>query len=357
MTVDLTPQTEAELAEGIRAASGPLVVRGGGTRGGLRAGQGVSTAGLGGVRLYEPGALTLVAGAGTPIADLEALLATEGQRLAFEVPDLRRLLQRRGQSTLGGVIAENAAGPRRVVSGAARDFCLGLRFVDGQGTVIRNGGRVMKNVTGYDLVKLLAGSRGQLGVLTEVALKVLPRPETEQTLVLRGLPDGQAVAAMSAALGSPYEVTGAAHLPGAETLLRLEGFEGSVRYRAGQLAALLRPFGAVEMAETSPWAAIRDVLPLAGRAGDLWRISTRPSEAPALVARLGAEAVVYDWGGALVWALMPPGADLRARAGAFCGHARCLRGDASAGPVPLDPALAALTAGLRQKFDPRGLFA
>jgi len=351
---EMRPASEAELCEIIRAASGPLVVRGGGTRGALPAGAVLETGGLNGVTLYEPGALTLVAGAGTPVAELEALLATEGQRLAFEVPDLRGLLGREGTSTLGGVVAENASGPRRVSVGACRDFCLGVRFVDGRGEVIRNGGRVMKNVTGYDLVKLLAGSRGRLGVLTEVALKVLPRPETEATLCLSGLSDAQAVEALSAALGSPYEITGAAHLPGQGTYLRIEGFEGSVRYRLERLRAVLASYGAgAEVA--SPWAAIRDVTALAGRPGDLWRLSLRPSEAPGVVARLGAEAVVYDWGGGLVWALMAPGSDVVGRLGAFSGHATCLRGGVAGPEEP--PTIATLTNGLRLQFDPRGVFA
>ena len=348
----MRPGSEAEVSELIRAASGALVVQGGGTRGAAREGAVLETAGLAGIRLYEPGALTLVAGAGTPVADIEAALAAEGQRLAFEVPDLRGLLGRTGVSTLGGVVAENASGPRRVAVGACRDFCLGIRCVDGRGDILRNGGRVMKNVTGYDLVKLLAGSRGQLAVLTEVALKVLPAPEAEATLCLPGLPDAQAVAALSAALGSPFEVTGAAHLPGQGTYLRIEGFAGSVQYRLGRLQALLAPFGGAEPV-ASPWAAIRDVTPLVAVPGDLWRLHLVPSEAAAVVARIGAEAVVYDWGGGLVWARMAPGADLRARAGAFRGHATCLsRPDTAPEAAPI----AALTAGLRRQFDPRGLF-
>lgn len=338
----------------IRGAAGPLVVRGGGTRGRAVAGAVLETGGISGIRLYEPGALTLVAAAGTPLAEVEAALAAEGQRLAFEVPDLRAVLGRAGLSTLGGVVAENAAGPRRVQVGACRDFCLGVQFVDGRGDLIRNGGRVMKNVTGYDLVKLLAGSRGQLGVLTEVALKVLPRPETEATLCLPGLSDAQAVAAMAAALGSPYDVTGAAHLPGQGTFLRVEGFEGSVRYRAGQLAAVLRSFGAVAEVDRAPWAAIRDVAALVDVPGDLWRLSVRPSDAPGLVARMGAEAVVYDWGGGLIWARLAPGCDLRARLGAFAGHATCLSGG---DPLPEPAPVAALVARLRAAFDPRGIFA
>ncbi len=175
----MRPLGEAELAEMVAGARGPLLVRGGGTRAvGLAAGEVLETGGLSGVELYEPGALTLVVRAGTPLAEVERVLAGERQRLAFEPPDLRRLLGREGVSTIGGVVAANASGPRRVQVGACRDAALGVRFVDGRGAVVKNGGRVMKNVTGYDLVKLMAGSQGVLGVLTEVAFKVqaMPRP-------------------------------------------------------------------------------------------------------------------------------------------------------------------------------------
>ena len=181
----MRPASEAELAELVAGSKGPLVVRGGGTRTlGHAVGEVLETGGLSGVELYEPGALTLVARAGTPLAQVDAVLAAERQRLSFDPPDLRALLGRNGVSTLGGVVAANASGPRRVQSGAARDALLGVRFVDGSGTVIKNGGRVMKNVTGYDLVKLLAGSRGTLGVLTEVSFKVQAMPEAEATLVI-----------------------------------------------------------------------------------------------------------------------------------------------------------------------------
>jgi glycolate oxidase FAD binding subunit len=355
----MRPATESELAEAIREARGRLTIRGGGTRAILpEAGTVLETTGLTGVELYEPGALTLVARAGTPLAQVEATLAAEGQRLPFEVPDFRALLGRAGDSTLGGVVAANASGPRRVQAGACRDSLIGVRFVTGEGTVVKNGGRVMKNVTGYDLVKLMAGSWGQLGVLSEVSFKLLPIPETGATLVLRGLTDAQAVAALSAALGSPYEVSGAAHLPGQGTFLRIEGFANSVAYRAERLRRHLAPHGTVEVEEgTARWSAIRDAAPLAGQAGDVWRVSVKPSDAPALLARIGAEAHFLDWGGGLVWALMAPGTDLRARMGSIAGHATRIRGD---GPVPALPpqtgALAELEAGLRRRFDPRGLF-
>ncbi len=357
----MRPESEAELAEMIRAATGPLRIIGGGTRTiGSAAGEALETGGLAGISVYEPGALTLVAGAGTPLAEVEAALAAEGQRLPFEVPDLRELLRRSGASTLGGVVAANASGPRRVQAGACRDSLIGVRFVDGTGSVIKNGGRVMKNVTGYDLVKLMAGSHGTLGVLSEVSFKLLPVPEAVVTVMLPGLEDGQAVAAMSAALGSPYEISGAAHLPGQGTFLRLEGFAGSVAYRAGKLVQALARFGeAVVDEDAGRWLAIRDVNPFHHVAGDVWRVSVKPSDAPGLVARLGCPAF-YDWGGGLIWALMPEGADLRAKAGRFAGHATLVRAEAVtlaniAAFQPEPGPLAAITAGLRAKFDPRGV--
>lgn len=355
----MRPVDEAELAEVVRGANAPLVLRGGGTRGiGVPApGEVLETGGLSGVRLYEPGALTLVVGAGTPLAEVEGLLAAEGQRLPFDPPDMRGLLGREGVSTIGGVVAVNASGPRRVQAGACRDSLIGVRFVDGTGTVVRNGGRVMKNVTGIDLVKLMAGSHGTLGLITEVAFKVLPAPEAAVTLCVEGLGDARAVEAMAAALGSPYDVTGAAHWPGHGTFVRVEGFETSVRYRAGELARVLGRFGAVAEADGAVWQAVRDVTPFHGRAGDVWRLSVKPSDAPGLVARAGAEAALYDWGGGLVWLLVAPGGDLRARLGMFEGHATRVRGE---GPVPAfhpeSAAVAAISAGLRAKFDPRGVF-
>jgi len=366
----MSPATEAELSEAIAAASGPVQVRGGGTRtiGRPVAGDVLSVAGMTGIELYEPGALTIVAKAGTPVAEVEAALAAENQRLPFEPMDHRGLLGTEGTPTIGGVVASNASGPRRIQAGACRDSLIGVRFVDGQGAVLKNGGRVMKNVTGYDLVKLMAGSWGTLGVLSEVSFKVLPAVAAQATLVLDGLSDLQAVQAMSAALGSPFEVTGAAHMPngasGAETRLRLEGFTDSVAYRTAQLGALMKPYGAVRV-ETdaekvqSDWAAIRDVQPFRGAPGDVWRLSVKPSDAPEIAARIGGE-VLFDWGGGLIWALVPEGTDLRARIGAFAGHATLIRGSddtrARLAVFQPEPApLAILSQGLRSKFDPRGI--
>jgi glycolate oxidase FAD binding subunit len=352
----MRPASEAELSEIIARRNAPVWVAGGGTR--LAAPEGaevLETSGLSGIHLYEPGALTLVAGAGTPLGTIEAALAAENQRLAFEPPDLGALLGRRGTSTVGGVVATNASGPRRVQNGACRDALIGVRLVDGTGTVIKNGGRVMKNVTGYDLVKLMAGSHGRLGVLTEVAFKLLPAPEQVAVLRLEGLDDAGAVRAMARALGSPYEVTGAAHWPGKGTFLRVEGFEVQVTNRLKGLRALL---GGELDNDPNRFAAIRDALPFADQPGDVWRLSVRPSDAPAIVARAAAEAVLYDWGGGLIWLRTAPGIDLRARLGAFDGHATLVRGQPGPGRPrqhPEPPALAALSEGLFRRFDPRGI--
>ncbi|MGR3434900.1 MAG: FAD-binding protein [Shimia sp.] len=345
----MRPRDEADLAEAMRGADGPLRIVGGGTRAlGAPSGRPLSVAGLSGVTLYEPGALTLVAGAGTPLDEVEAVVAAEGQRLAFEPPRMGALLARDGVSTIGGVVADNASGPRRVVAGACRDALIGVRFVDGAGAVVANGGRVMKNVTGYDLVKLMAGSRGTLGVLTEVAFKLLPAVEVVRDVVVPGLDARAAVTAMSAALGTPYEVTGAAWV-GGDVRLRLEGVETSVAYRAGALIAAL---GRGEIDAAPDWTPIRDAAPMVGQ-GDLWRLSVRPSDAPDVLDRLCPERAMLDWGGGLIWVLCTPGTDVRGRMG-VSGHATCLRGTAPA-RHPEAPAVARLADGVRARFDPRGI--
>jgi glycolate oxidase FAD binding subunit len=358
----MTLTNETEVAEAIIAANGPLKITGGGTRpiGKPPAGEILSAAGLSGITLYEPGALTLVTRAGTPLAEIEAALDVEHQRLAFEPMDHRTLLGTTGTPTIGGVVAANVSGPRRISVGACRDFMLGVRFVDGSGQIIKNGGRVMKNVTGYDLVKLLTGSYGTLGVLTEVSLKVLPKPETTATLCIPDQSIAQAVAAMSAALGSPFEITGAAHIPGgsSKTLLRIEGFEQSVAYRTQKLQSLLSRFGEVAvLPDGDHWTDIANVAVFAESAKDIWRISVRPSEAEAIVNSLpnGSETLL-DWGGGLIWAAVLQGTDLRAKLAAFNGHATLIKGTADVPAFQPEPApLAILTAGLRAKFDPRSI--
>ena len=307
----------------------------------------------------------MVAQAGTPVAEIEAALAEENQRLAFEPMDHRALLGTEGTPTIGGVMAANVSGPRRIAVGAARDFALGVRFVDGAGTVIKNGGRVMKNVTGYDLVKLLCGSYGTLGVLTEVSLKVLPAVETTATLIWEGMGIADAVSLFSSALGSPFDVTGAARLPAydsqpARVMLRLEGFADSVTYRT---TALTRHLGgpAPDRVETAPeasaalWRAVRDVTPFADAPGDIWRLSIKPSDLPTCASG-AADDYVIDWGGGLVWARVPEGRDKRAEMAGVDGHATVVRGGAGLTAFHPEPApVAALAAGLRAKFDPRGI--
>lgn len=368
---ELQPATEDELAAMVRDAASRgegLTIRGGGTRA-IMAESGdavLSTAGLTGIGLYEPGALTLVARVGTPLAEIEAALAAEGQMLPFEPWDARALTGRNGTPTIGGVVATNASGPRRIQAGACRDSMIGVRFVDGAGAVVKNGGRVMKNVTGLDLVKLMAGSHGTLGVITEVAFKVLPRPEATASVVFGGLPPDEAARAMTAALGTPFQVSGAAHLPRgpeseAATLLRLEGFAGSVAYRAGELARALRRFGAARIVEgPGEWSAIRDAARFGGREGAVWRVSVRPTEGARVAAALAPAEVMLDWGGGLIWALAPEDFDLRATLAGVPGHATLVR----AGPETLarwgafhpEPApVAAIAAGLRARFDPAGV--
>lgn len=297
------PTSEADLADAIATAQGALRIQGGATRdiGAPVIGTALSTQGLDGIVDYEPGALTLVARAGTPLAQIEAALAAEGQRLPFEPMDHRPVLGTKGTPTIGGVVAANVSGPRRVQVGACRDFLLGARFVDGAGRVLKNGGRVMKNVTGYDLVKLMAGSFGTLGVITEVSFKVLPIPETQVTLAFSGHDPARAVAAMAAALSSPFEVSGAAWVQG-QTLLRLEGMERSVAYRVGALAERLKPYGQAEQIQGTAagaiWQTVRDAHALVG-CETLWRVSLKPSDAPAFLAAVDPDHRLkcqIDWG-------------------------------------------------------------
>jgi glycolate oxidase FAD binding subunit len=332
-----------------------------------------------GITAYEPEELVLTAGAATPLAEIERALDGARQMLAFEPPDWRRLLASEAAApTLGGTIAANLAGPRRIKQGAARDHFLGFRGVSGRGEAFKAGGRVVKNVTGYDLSKLLAGSHGTLAVLTEVTVKVLPRPEVQRSIALRGLSDTAGLRVMTAALGSPHEVSGAAHLPKGEdgseaslTLLRLEGPEPSVKARAAALRQELAGGGAVdeldEAESTELWGAVRDVLPLAApRDRPVWRVSVPPAAGPALAAGVAQAADVdyfFDWGGGLVWLAVKGAEDggaaaIRRQLGQTGGHATLIRASDAlrlAVPVfqPLSPALAALTARVKDGFDPK----
>ncbi|MFL6810826.1 MAG: FAD-binding protein [Bradyrhizobium canariense] len=349
--------------------------------------------GLSGVTLYEPEELVLSALAGTPVAEVESLVDSKGQMLAFEPMDLGPVLGGpAGQGTIGGMLAANLSGPRRIKAGAARDHFLGFSAVTGRGETIKSGGRVVKNVTGYDLCKLLAGSWGTLSVMTEVTLKVMPKPEAERTLLLRGLDDAAANKAMTAALGSPFDVSGAAHLPTsafrteieglgdiagqseALTVLRLEGITASAAHRAGSLRELLAPFGTATLVEDTVsaalWTTIRDVLPFAADgalgAWPVWRIVCPPASGAALGTLLARETggeLIYDWGGGLIWAAVPPKPDahataVRERVNAAGGHATLIRAAEDIRRAidvfhPQAPGLAALSERVRASFDPK----
>ncbi|SHL42831.1 glycolate oxidase subunit GlcE [Roseibium suaedae] len=328
---------------------------------------------------YEPEELILTVQAGTPVADVEAIVSASGQELAFEPMDYGPLLgHKAGAGTIGGMLAANLSGPRRIKAGAARDQVLGLEAISGRGELFNSGGKVVKNVTGYDLPRALCGSWGTLSVATTVTLKVTPAAETSTSLVLSGLTEERAVEAMCLAMGSSAEVSGAAHLPrgfngeGAETVLRLEGFQASVDYRFEALARLLKGFGGVHRLspETSRhlWVSVRDCLPLADGAEPVWRISVAPASGAALLANLrhlfDLDAYL-DWSGGLVWLKpldgLPHDVEIR-NAIADCGggHATLVRADAStraAVPVfqPQPDALAALARRLKAQFDPHGI--
>jgi glycolate oxidase FAD binding subunit len=347
---------------------------------------------LSGITLYEPEELVLSAKAATPLAEIEALVAAKGQQLAFEPMDYATLLGGvAGRGTIGGALAANLSGPRRIKAGAARDHFLGFSAVSGRGETFKSGGRVVKNVTGYDLCKLIAGSWGTLAAMTEVTIKVLPAAETEETLLIRGLEPAQAVEAMTTAMGSACDVSGAAHLPpevatsipavagaagGGITALRLEGFSPSVVHRRGVLQGLMKPFGDLATIDASVsrtfWKAVRDVTPFAaGREGmerPLWRISTAPdrgAELGATIAKRDEAKVLYDWAGGLLWLTLAASDDAgAARIGpavaAAGGHATLIRAPASMRAAigvfaPQEAGLAALTKRVKESFDPKGV--
>ncbi|MEM6308071.1 MAG: FAD-binding protein [Pseudomonadota bacterium] len=352
----INPRDEADVAQAILDARGPLNICGSGTRPvGVTDGADLNISGLTGIGLYEPGAMTLVARAGTPVAEIEHVLASEQQQLAFEPMDHRVLLGTTGEPTLGGLYATNTSGPRRIQCGAMRDFALGVRFVDGQGRIVKNGGRVMKNVTGYDLVKMLAGTWGTMGVVTEVSLKVVPKAETMATVSVVVADVDQGVAVLTAALGSPFDVTGAAYWDGVAHV-RIEGFTGSVSYRSGQLTDRLAQYGDVSMSDDPTlWADIRDVRCFANQPGDVWKISVKPTDGARVAAALPGR-VQLDWGGGLVWALVPAGTDVRAALTGIVGHATCVRGIGH-GPIfpSPDAAVGAITSGLKAQYDPKNI--
>jgi glycolate oxidase FAD binding subunit len=393
MTDTLKPRDAKEVEDAVRWALSeekPLEIVGQGSKRALgRPSQTDLTldlSGLTGVTLYEPAELVLSAKAGTPLAEIEKLLDENNQQLGFEPLDYGPLLGgEAGQGTIGGVIAANLSGPRRIKAGAARDHFLGVTAVTGRGDTIKSGGRVVKNVTGYDLCKLFAGSWGTLGAMTDVTVKVLPKPETEASVLVTGLDDAQACEAMAAAMGSPYDVSGAAHLPDhvaswfdglpkaeATTAFRLEGHAPSVVHRKETLAALMKPFGPVAVLDAANshalWRGIRNLKPFAAAARErpVWRISTAPAQAHRLLAAITpASQMFYDWAGGLIWVAMPfseepDAAAVRAAVADIGGHAMLVRAPAALRAsldvfTPEPPAIAAVSRRVKDSFDPKGV--
>ena len=378
----------ATVAEAARTRE-PLLIQGNATKSGMlrpvQAARTLSAAGLSGINLYAPKELIISAWAGTPLPEIEAALTEAGQHLIAEPPDLSELLGSTGKpQTLGGIVATNLSGPRRVAWGAMRDHVMGVRAVTGRAEIIRSGGRVLKNVTGLDLCKLLTGSHGTLGVITEITLKVLPAPEATGTLILPGLDAGAGVAALSAALGSPFGVSGAVWLPadavgrvpglagltGSATLIRIEDFAPSVTYRIGRLFDQFAVPGAVIFdtpASLAVWKFIRDAKPLhAHPTHAVWRISVRPSAGPGVLAALKPAGVAgyLDWGGGLAWLAGPADAAthqaVETAAEAAGGTWTLLRApDALRGAVRVVPdeaaPLARITRQVKAALDPAGI--
>lgn len=344
---------------------------------------------LRGIISYEPAELVLSVHAATPLSEVEVALSEHQQMLAFEPPDWRGLLGGDGAPSLGGVLACNQSGPRRVRAGAARDYFLGFSAINGWGEPWKAGGKVVKNVTGYDMSKLQAGAFGTLSVLTEITLKVMPKPQSTTTILLPGLADEAAIALLARALNTPYEISGVAHLPagvarrsgvavaargGAVTALRLEGHAPSTAFRADAVEALLGRGERLDAAQSAQfWRELGEVSPLLPPAGRvIWRLCPTPSAAPGVLRGIsGAFAsaqAYYDWGGGLVWLSLEatdagPDAGAAAVRGAMAragGHATLIAAPAAvrAGvPVfePLPAPLEALARRVKQSFDPRGI--
>ena len=390
------PDTVEELAYLVAEAADtrtPLEVMGRGTKREVgrpvQYGAVLSTESLTGIQLYEPSELVLVALAGTPVAQIEQALIEHDQEFPFEPIDLGPVLGfGRGQGTIGGVVATNFSGSRRILFGSARDHVLGVQAVNGSGETIRAGGRVMKNVTGYDLGRALAGSWGTLAVMTEVAIKVLPAQREVRTVLCFGLADPNGIEALCLAMGTPFEVSGTVHMhaelaerlsdqeianAGASvTAIRVENFPASARYRSSRLKQMLQAYAPALELDTlrsrAFWDEIRTLKMFQKSDRPLWRISTVPSTAAKLVHNLARKIdvrVLYDWSGGLIWLETPPTSDagtveIRRAIAEFGGHATLIRAErATRASVevfqPLDPPLAALTAKLKAAFDPAGI--
>ncbi len=392
------PQTEDEACAIVREAiarARPLQIIGHGTKSAMERVRGpaksgtdtLNMTGLSGILSYAPEELVLTARAGTPMADINAALQAKGQELAFEPMDYGPLFGlKAGRGTIGGVLATNTSGPRRIKAGAARDHFLGVRAVSGRGEIFQAGGQVVKNVTGYDMCKGLAGSWGTLAVMTEVSLKTVPRAETQASLLLFGQDVAAATEALCAALGTNADVCAGAYLPqntaahclhGAKraiTGFRLSGFAPSVEARTNTLRQMFTDHADIRVldarASADFWRYVRDVAPFQAGNKPLWRVSVPPSEAPVLIEAIRARCnmrFMLDWGGGLVWIeITQPSPDAGAAAvrgeiaKVSSGHANLVRCPApldGSVPIvqPLAPALAQLSERLRLGFDPAGV--
>ncbi len=355
----MSPRDEKQLAEAVRSAKAPFEVLGLGTKRDLGrpvAAQKLSLSAFSGIINYEPEELILECGTATKLADIEKLLTKHNQMLAFEPPNFAALLGSKHAGSIGGALACNLAGPRRLKAGAARDHILGVTGVNGQGEIIRSGARVVKNVTGYDVPRLLAGSFGTLMAFTSVIFKVLPKPETEQTCLLRDEGVAHSVNAMARLLATGAEISSAAYVPKRGTFLRIEGIEASVKARVAMVEA--ETLTATESKKL--WLDLRDATPLAENKNDIWRIVLPPSEAVPFLAALPFKYDYYlDWAGSLIWLAAPKGGNPRQYMSQ--GVATLFRADENTRTAaevfhPQQPTLGALSSRVKAAFDPKGLF-
>ncbi len=391
----LAPESEQEAATMIadaRAEGLRLKIEGNGSKRGIGnsvlADRKMTSSKLSGITAYAAEELVMVAKAGTTMNEINKVLAKNKHMHVCEPPDFSKLLGTKAKQTIGGIAATNMSGPRRFVSGAARDSLLGVRFINGQGQAIKNGGQVMKNVTGLDLVKLMGGSWGTLGFLTEVSFKVLPQPETEITLALHDLTDAAAAQLLAKVMATSAEVSGAAHAPadvaahlfekpvrGGVTFVRLEGLKETIAVRRDRVLASLGQLSKVDELDPKTskklWTKIRDVMPFAdGSQSPVWRLSVAPTSGHNAVEEILSKVdgqAFYDWQGGLVWLKLDGSSDAQAStvrnavANQGGGHATLIRASDSVRAVtpcfhPEVPAVAALSARIKSAMDPDGIF-
>ena len=396
MLSNMRPVDEREFSRVLAEASAtatPVEVTGNGSKRHigrpLNTAAGLSTRALRGITLYEPGEMVMSARAATPLTQIEEALAERRQMLAFEPVELAALAAGEpGRATIGGVFATNTSGARRIRVGAARDHLLGTRAINGRGEIFKSGGRVMKNVTGVDLCRGIAGSWGTLAIMTEVTFKVLPVPEDTGTVLLLGLPEEIAIEVLCAAMGTPYEVSGAVHLQPsmvarlwhdglrtqgqAVTALRIENFTKSVAYRTARLQEHFKAYGEIHQLDRtnsrSFWSELRQLSVLMGSDAPVWRISTAPTAGPKVVAAITSYMdcrAFYDWSGGLIWAEVlsttdAGAADIRRVIATHGGHATLIRAEPEVRAAvdvfqPLEPGVERLSRKLKATFDPAGI--